>query len=224
MLKLCKTKETFFVYLVSILIFAALKMKNRILKKSEELFLSLGFKNVTMDDIASAIGISKKTIYTHFSNKTELVQSVTFSVLDFIHKNIERINKISVNPIEELYEIKMFVMDYLKNERGSAQFQLKKYYPNIFEQLEVKKFEKMLSSVENSLKKGIKLELFRSDIDITFISRVYLIGMSGIRETTVFPEYELKKEYLMESYLEYHLRAIVTQKGLNILKRHIKKQ
>ena len=82
----------------------------------------------------------------------------------------------------------------------------------------------MLSSVENSLKKGIKLELFRSDIDITFISRVYLIGMSGIRETTVFPEYELKKEYLMESYLEYHLRAIVTQKGLNILKRHIKKQ
>jgi AcrR family transcriptional regulator len=53
-------------------------MREKIISKSEELFLSLGFKSVTMDDIASAMGISKKTIYTHFSNKTELVEVVTF--------------------------------------------------------------------------------------------------------------------------------------------------
>ena len=197
-------------------------MKEKIIKKSEELFLTLGFKNVTMDDIASSMGISKKTIYRHFSNKIELVRTVTFSVLDYIHQNIEKINRNAINPIEELYDIKMFVMHYLRNERGSAQFQLKKYYPNIFEQLEIKKYEKMLSSVENSLKKGIKLNLFREDIDITFISRVYMVGMSGIRETSVFPEYNFKKNYLMESYLEYHLRAIVTKKGLGVLRKYIK--
>ena len=38
----------------------SLFMKEDIVKKSEELFLSLGFKNITMDDIASAMGISKK--------------------------------------------------------------------------------------------------------------------------------------------------------------------
>ncbi len=136
-------------------------MKNKIISKCEELFLELGFKNVTMDDIAYAMGISKKTIYIHFSNKTELIENVVFSVLEFFHKNIEQINKEAVNPIEELYDIKMFVMNYLKNERGSTQFQLKKYYPKIFEQLEVKKFQKMHSSVEKGLKKGIKLNLFR---------------------------------------------------------------
>ena len=195
-------------------------MKEDIVKKSEELFLSLGFKNITMDDIASAMGISKKTIYAHFCNKTELVETVTFSVLDYIHQKIEQINLKAVNPIEELYDIKMFVMHYLRKERGSAQFQLKKYYPKIFEQLEFKKFKKMHSSVEKSLAKGIELNLFRSNIDVAFISRVYLIGMSGIRDTNVFPENKFDKSYLMESYLEYHLRAIVTDKGLKVLNKY----
>ena len=195
-------------------------MKAKIISKSEELFLSLGFKNVTMDEIANAMGISKKTIYAHFSNKVELVRSVTFSILEYIHKNIEQINENAVNPIEKMYDINMFIMHYLRNERGSAQFQLKKYYPKIFEQLELKKFKKMHSSVEKSLTKGIELNLFRSDIDVAFISRVYLIGMSGIRDTNVFPENKFDKSYLMESYLEYHLRAIVTDKGLKVLNKY----
>lgn len=198
-------------------------MKEKIIYKSEELFLTLGFKNVTMDDIASALGISKKTIYAHFSNKTELVSAVTFSVLEQIYLGIEQINKKAINPIEELYDIKMFLINYLKNERVSAQYQLKKYYPKIFDQLQIKKFKKMHSSVENSLKKGVELNLFRSEIDTAFVSRVYFVGMTGIRDTSVFSETMFDKNYLMESYLEYHLRAIVTESGLQLLDNYIKK-
>ena len=75
-------------------------MKEKIISKSEELFFSLGFKSVTMDDIANAMGISKKTIYAHFSNKTELVEVVTFSVLDHISEGIDKINATSINPIK----------------------------------------------------------------------------------------------------------------------------
>jgi AcrR family transcriptional regulator len=198
-------------------------MKEKIIIKSKDLFLTLGFKNVTMDDIASALGISKKTIYTNFSNKTELVSAVTFSVLEHIYIGIEQINKTAINPIEELYDIKMFLMNYLKNERISAQYQLKKYYPKIYDQLQVKKFQKMHSSVENSLKKGVELRLFRPEIDTAFISRVYFVGMSGIRDASVFSESMFDKNYLMESYLEYHLRAIVTENGLKLLNNYVKK-
>jgi len=197
-------------------------MREKIISTSEELFLSLGFKSVTMDDIANTIGISKKTIYAHFSNKTELVEVVTFSVLDHISKGIDKINAASVNPIEELYEIKMFVMNYLKNERVSPQHQLKKYYPEIFERLKIKQFEKMHSSVENSLKMGMNTGLFRADIDIDFISRMYFNGMTGIRDISIFPEDRFDRNYLFESYLEYHLRAIVTETGLNLLNNYIK--
>jgi AcrR family transcriptional regulator len=197
-------------------------MREKIILKSEELFLSLGFKSVTMDDIANAMGISKKTIYTHFSNKTALVEVVTFSILDHISEGIDTINAASVNPIEELYDIKMFVMNYFKNERVSPQHQLKKYYPEIFERLKIKQFEKMHSSVENSLKMGMNSGLFRPDIDIDFISRLYFNGMTAIRDISIFPESDFDKNYLFESYLEYHLRAIVTNEGLNLLNNFIK--
>ena len=197
-------------------------MRKKIISKSEELFLSLGFKSVTMDDIANAMGISKKTIYTHFSNKTALIEVVTFSILDHISEGIDTINAASVNPIEELYDIKLFVMNYFKNERVSPQHQLKKYYPEIFERLKIKQFEKMHSSVENSLKMGMYSGLFRPDIDINFISRLYFNGMTAIRDISIFPESDFDKNYLFESYLEYHLRAIVTNEGLNLLNNFIK--
>jgi AcrR family transcriptional regulator len=192
-------------------------MKEKIISKSEELFFSLGFKSVTMDDIANAMGISKKTIYAHFSNKTELVEVVTFSVLDHISEGIDRINTASINPIEELYDIKMFVINYLKSVKVSPQHQLKKYYPQIYERLQIKQFEKMHSSFENSLKMGMNTGLFRPDIDVNFISRLYFNGVTAIRDISVFPESDFDKNYLFESYLEYHLRAITTLKGLNLL-------
>ena len=192
-------------------------MKEKIISKSEELFFSLGFKSVTMDDIANAMGISKKTIYAHFSNKTELVEVVTFSVLDHISEGIDRINAASINPIEELYDIKMFVINYLKSVKVSPQHQLKKYYPQIYDRLQIKQFEKMHSSFENSLKMGMNTGLFRPDIDVNFISRLYFNGVTAIRDISVFPESDFDKNYLFESYLEYHLRAITTLKGLNLL-------
>ena len=196
-------------------------MKEKILYKAGDLFLSLGFKSVTMDDIAQEMGISKKTIYAHFKNKTELVEEVTFSLFHTICDGIDCICAASNNPIEELYDIKMFVMTHLKNEKVSPQHQLRKYYPQIYGVLRMKQFEKMHESVQESLQKGIDTGLFRSNIDVGFISRMYFNGMTGIKDETIFPTTEFTSEYLMESYLEYHLRAIVTEKGLATLNQFI---
>ena len=45
------------------------------------MFLTLGFKSVTMDNIASELSISKKTIYQHYADKTALIEAVSF---DFV--------------------------------------------------------------------------------------------------------------------------------------------
>ena len=196
-------------------------MRENIIHKSAELFLTLGFKSVTMDDIAQEMGISKKTIYVHFANKTKLVEAVTFALFETICDGIDGICESSKNPIEELYDIKMFVMHHLKDEQSSPQFQLKKYYPKIYEVLKIKQFEKMHDSVKDSLKKGVDTELFRTNINIDFISRMYFNGMTGIKDNSIFPQELFTMNYLMESYLEYHLRAIVTQKGLDVLNKFI---
>lgn len=197
-------------------------MREKIIHKAAELFLTLGFKSVTMDDISNDLGISKKTIYVHFENKTKLVEAVTFTIFDTVCEGIDCICNASINPIEELYEIKMYVMNYLKNEKTSPQFQLKKYYPQIYQRLHIKQFEKMHVSVKDSIQKGVDTNLFRSNIDVDFISRMYFNGMSGIKDENIFPTELFTMEYLMENYLEYHLRAICTEKGLQILNKFIK--
>ncbi|WNH14251.1 TetR/AcrR family transcriptional regulator [Thalassobellus suaedae] len=192
-------------------------MREKITHKAAEMFLTLGFKSVTMDDIATNMAISKKTIYVHFANKTKLVEAVTFEVFENICEGIDGICNTSQNPIQQLYDIKMFVMQYLKNEKTSPQYQLKKYYPQIYQRLHLKQFEKMHESVQESLQKGIDIELYRSSINIDFISRMYFNGMVGIKDDTYFPSKIYNMEYLMGSFLEYHLRAIVTEKGLQLL-------
>jgi len=197
-------------------------MREKIIHKSGELFLTLGFKSVTMDDIANALGISKKTIYQHFDNKTKLIEATTTNMFENICGGIDCICEASHNPIEELYDIKMYVMNYLKDEKTSPQFQLKKYYPQIFQSLQMKQFEKMYVSVKDSIQKGVDTGLFRENIDVDFISRMYFNGMTGIKDENIFPSERFTMDYLMESYLEYHLRAICNENGLLTLHKFIK--
>ena len=124
-------------------------MKNSILKKSGELFLTYGFKSVTMDDIANKMGISKKTIYQHFKNKNCLVKETTLALFKIISEGINCICALEKNPIEELFNIKKFVLEHLKNEKSSPQFQLQKYYPKVFKSLKEKQFEVMQGCVSN---------------------------------------------------------------------------
>ena len=196
-------------------------MKDKILHKAKELFLSLGFKSVTMDDIATEMGISKKTIYTHFKNKTELVKETTLNLFEIISQGIDCICELGKNPIEELYEIKKFVMLHLKNDKSSPQYQLLKYYPEIYNTLKYKQFELMQDCVIENLTRGIKLGLYRENLDVQFISRIYFLGINGIKDESLFPFTNFPKVELMENYLEYHIRGIVTKDGLKILNKII---
>ena len=81
-------------------------MKKDILKTAVELFLTYGFKSVTMDDIANALGMSKKTIYQYFENKTVLVEESVMYLFQTISSGIEDIRDLEKNPIEEIFEIK----------------------------------------------------------------------------------------------------------------------
>ncbi len=196
-------------------------MKNKIIQKAAEMFITLGFKSVTMDDIANELGISKKTIYTHFKNKSQLVQEVTMSVFETISHGIDCICEFHKNPIEELYEIKRLVMMHLKNERSSPQYQLQKYYPDIHETLKANHYQKMSECTLRNLKRGVEMGLYRENLDIDFVSRIYFIGVNGIKDEVLFPPSKFQKDKIFDDYLEYHLRGIVTKEGLKTLNQFI---
>ncbi|MFO8146800.1 MAG: TetR/AcrR family transcriptional regulator [Gillisia sp.] len=193
-------------------------MKEEIIKKAADLFLNLGFKSVTMDDLANELGISKKTIYFHFPNKEKLVQAATLFILNAIDQGIEKIKEKELNAIVEMVEIKNFVMHHLKNEKSSPQFQLQKYYPKVYKSVQNHHIDTMQCSIIDNLEKGIKEGLYRENIPVDFISKIYFLGMSTIKSSDLFPAEKYSIKEINEKYLEYHLRAIVNEKGLKTLK------
>lgn len=185
--------------------------------KATELFLNLGFKSVTMDDLAHEMGISKKTIYSHFGNKTKLVEESTMDLFWFISNGIDGIIALQKNPIEELYEIKKFVMLHLKNEKSSPQHQLQKYYPKLHETVKRKQFEVMQECIVKNIERGMETKIYRDNLNVEFVSRIYFSGVTGIKDNSFFPLQIFSMSQLMDDYLEYHLRGIVTPKGRKIL-------
>ena len=200
--------ETIFVFKVSCCTFAPI-MREKILSNAAELFLNYGFKSITMDDISNHIGISKKTIYQHFEN---------------ISCGINDICNSKKNPIEEIYDIKQFVMEHLKDEKSSPTFQLQKYYPKIFKTLKKKQFDVMQGCVKDNLTRGVEIGLYRQTINIEFISRIYFNSMVAIKDTELFPLHHFSVNTLMDYFLEYHIRGICTEKGLLTLNKFINNQ
>lgn len=198
-------------------------MKNDILQKASEMFLTLGFKSVTMDDIANELGISKKTIYQHYHTKDSLVSATTIYLFETISTGVDEICAIGKNPIEELFEIKDYVLKNLKNENSSPFYQLQKFYPKIHADLKCKQFEKMDNCIIQNLNRGIALELYRKEIDVDFIGRMYFAGMQTLNNIDIFPENHYKVKDLKDKHLEYHLRGIATEKGLTVLNQFITK-
>ena len=194
-------------------------MKEKILAKATEMFLNYGFKSVTMDDLAEQLGISKKTIYANYENKTKLIEASTLFLFEFISNGINLICELEKNPIDELFAIKSFVMEHLKNEKTSPQYQLQKYYPQLFISLKKRQFDLMKECVFENLERGVKLGIYREGMDLDFITRLYFNGIIGIKDVETFPIKIFKPAYLLESYLEYHIRAIATEKGLQTMEK-----
>jgi len=196
-------------------------MKEKILLNATDMFLNLGFKSVTMDDIARNSGVSKKTIYAHFSNKTDLIEGVTNYLFDTICEGIDLIHEQEQSPIVELFQIKKFVLEHLKDEKSSPQYQLQKYYPKIYATLKQKQFAEMQELIKENLAKGIEQGLYRESVDVDFIARIYFHGMVGIKDKDLFPLQNYSMSTLMNYYLEYHLRGICTEKGIQELENQL---
>lgn len=181
------------------------------------MFLTLGVKSVTMDEIAAELGISKKTIYAHYPTKSQLIEATAHFVFKEISEGIENIRAKNYDPLEELYHIKELAAAHLKDEKSSPQHQLQKYYPKIAFNIQQKQKDLLEEITAENLKKGISRQLYRSDLNLNFISRIYFIGILGIKDRDLFPEPGFEAIEVTNMHLEYHLRAIVTPKGLERL-------
>lgn len=197
-------------------------MKDKILHKASELFLTLGVKSVTMDDLAEKMAISKKTIYEFYTNKYDLIKATTEYLFEKVMCEIDSIcDNDKESPIKNLFEINKYVNKQLK-EDNNVEYQLQKYYPDIYAHISEKKYKVMIEGITENLEKGVEKGLYRKDTNIPMVARFYFIGHSTLKNRDLFPVEEFKHNYLVEHYLIYHIRAIATDKGIAELEKYLK--
>jgi len=198
------------------------KEAENIVEKVGSLYFKYGIKSITMDDVAKELGISKKTLYNYFTDKSELVSSVVDNILNYHTNKSECIFCKNLNAIEEVFEVNNFFTHMLKDYNHSMVYDLKKYYPDIFKRLHEKRREKMYNSVLNNLKKGKEEGLFRQEMNEEIISKLHVSRIEGIFDSNIFTVEEFTSPEFVFEIFNYHIRGIVNEKGLEIVNNKIK--
>lgn len=194
-------------------------MKEKIINKAKEMFLRLGFKSITMDDIASEIGISKKTIYKYFSNKDILIENTIELAFSEVQEIIIKIENLNLNAIEENFEMKRMFREMFKGSDTSPLYQLKKHYLEIYEKVLTVQSEILIVCFRKNIIKGIKEGLYRENVVIDEYVKFYQILIFNINENTASG---IEAEELEVKALEYHIRAMATLAGIIELEKHLK--
>ena len=155
-------------------------MQDRILNKARELMFQTGVKHVTMDDLATQLGISKKTIYQYYKDKDALVSSVVENELANHALICNQSMQIADNAVHEIFLLMTVLQELFSSMNPLTLFEIEKYYPLAFDKIKKHKDDFIFSMISANLEKGIAEGLYRKDVDVTILSRYRL-------ETSLIP-------------------------------------
>ncbi|MCW2118234.1 TetR/AcrR family transcriptional regulator [Flavobacterium sp. 7A] len=194
-------------------------MKEKIIKKAGELFLKLGFKSITMDDIACEMCISKKTIYKYFCNKELLVEESTNFMHKEVHETINTILSMKLNAIEENFKIREKFSEMFQSSVDSSPiYQLKKHYPDIYSKVVLREITECTMWFRDNITRGIESGLYRKELDIEAYVQFYYTLIFSLHENT---SSEKEAQRLELQALEYHTRAMSTDTGIIELEKQL---
>ncbi|MEY3854809.1 MAG: hypothetical protein RIS68_823 [Bacteroidota bacterium] len=191
-------------------------MKSRILEKGTELFFRYGVKTVTMDAIATDLGISKKTIYQHFPDKDSMVYEV---VKTFTEQDLEKwaeLDRLYPNVIEKMFKSFEMVKDMLVQMNPRLLFEIQKYFPTAY-QLFVQHGEKCIhENLIADFKKGAQFGYFRNDIDFELLARLRMAEVDLAFNPDFYPNNKLSLYETQLTLMDIFMRGILTDKGLTL--------
>lgn len=138
----------------------------RILDAATQVFLSERFDAVSIDDIASAAQISKKTFYTRFASKSDLFEAFVVRFVEERIRPVEQIDLDRLSTAEALHEIAAGLLetvlcpDVIALQRNVLAEAVR--FPELARLLEDFGRSRVVAIVERCLKEGVR----RKDIQV----------------------------------------------------------
>jgi TetR/AcrR family transcriptional regulator, cholesterol catabolism regulator len=194
-----------------------MEIKDRIVEGAANLFKTYGIRTVTMDSLASHLGISKRTIYEVFSDKDELLISVLEWMGERQKALVSRILDESENAIDAIFRLLESNRDHLQNMSAAFQADLKKYH---YEVLVNKTGKGVMPDFRNNIKvieRGIQEGLFRKDINPDIVNRcLYLLGRSTM-DFELYPFEEFTRREVIKNVFINYMKGISTIEGIELI-------
>ena len=198
--------------------------RQRIKTEASLLILKYGLRSMSMDDIATHLGMSKKTIYQHFKDKEELVGDIINDMLKANESDCSCNISDSENAIHEIILAMDMLQGLIPTINPSLLNDLQKYHPKVYIKFKKHKDQYLYNVFHTNLLRGIKEKLFRSDINTAVLAKFRVESIMLLFN----PEFRTTfNESLLELQLEIlknFLFGLVTPKGYELLVHYLAEQ
>ena len=192
-------------------------MKERIQQKAKELFHRYGIKSITMDEIASQLGASKKTIYQYFSDKDELVDAIIAEMIGGSQNVCDENIASGKDAVHELFQAMDFVQEIFSDMNPAMIYDLERFHPQSYKRFLDHKNKYLYQVIKDNLKRGIHEELYRSDINIDILAKFRLEGMMTAFNQDVYPSTKFSLAELHRVIIEHFLFGVASMKGYKLI-------
>jgi TetR/AcrR family transcriptional regulator, cholesterol catabolism regulator len=201
-----------------------MEVKDRILDKANALFRRYGIKSITMDEIASQLGISKKTIYQYFADKEELISSVMDQKIKESQENCLFGIRHAENAIHEEFLVQDKVLEHLDDLNPVALHDLEKFHPSVHEKFVHHKNDFMMEMVENNLRRGIREGLYRPEIRVNILSRFRMDSIYRSLSADFLPGSSVGLGELHQELFLHYLFGIASPEGYKLIRQYLEER
>ncbi|HET7116901.1 MAG TPA: TetR/AcrR family transcriptional regulator [Hanamia sp.] len=201
-----------------------MELKNRIKQKADELYRRYGIKSVTMDEIASQLGVSKKTIYQSFSDKNELVDAVIGDILNY-NRNYCQASRVEAdNAVHEVFLAMDSLQTTFENMSPGILFDIERNYPATYKKFKEFKYNFLFDIMKKNIERGKKEGLYREDMNSDIIAKTRLECMMIPFNEDLFPRNQFPMVFLHQQLIEFFLYGMVTPKGYKLITKYQKER
>ncbi len=201
---------------------ARVSSKERYVNKVFDLFRKKGLK-LTMDEIASELKLTKKTLYNNFNSKDELMRTVMQFIIEDIEFKINLSLSQGKNAIEALFHTSGMMNRTLEQIGPLLLTDSSIYLPDLKVLDHSNRVSFYSRIIFENLERGISEGLYRDDLNKELTSLFFTSAMAKIYSWNGSYIY-LKDPYLFHSELvRYHLESVVNEDGRKILRTYIQK-
>ena len=198
-----------------------MQVRTKIILAADTLFKTKGAKSVTMDEISSTIGISKKTLYSNFSNKADVVHAVTQAHFEQHWRAIEDIHHSAENPVHEIILIMEWMNSTFQGITPLLIFDIQKYYPDSWKIFHGFINKDSLGMIKDNLERGIQDGLYRKELDVAVLSKLRIEEIGFCLGGKVYSTEQFDYRIVNLQLLEHFLHGVVTIKGKKMINKYL---